>query len=200
MTGRQLPGVCVSGGRWRVPRPAPRPCASPPARRLLSPATLPAFVRLPQGQHVVVERAVVPRCRTQAYETGDALAEQGPHGVRRVVGVTGLVTGVQQLTYAVHQVGHLEFLVTGMTAPQQRGGLQCVIVQIECAAAWVTLPFGVASGGGLPRRPRPLGRRAADPSARRHCAAPCASPPCPRERPLSRASRSWPAFNGTNRI
>ncbi|GAA2665533.1 hypothetical protein GCM10010307_88320 [Streptomyces vastus] len=53
----------------------------------------------------------------QAYETGDPLAEQGPHGVRRVVRVTGLVTWVQQLPYAVDQAGDLEFLVTGMTAP-----------------------------------------------------------------------------------
>ena len=49
----------------------------------------------------------------QADETGDPFAEQRPYRVGREVGVPGAVAPPQQPADALHQPGHLEFLVRG---------------------------------------------------------------------------------------
>lgn len=82
----------------------------------------------------------------QTDETGDPLAQQRPDQVRRQVGVSGLVTGPQQMPDGVHQARHLEFLVRGTTSAQQGGGLQEVVVQIDRAAAAIGAVPGAPAG------------------------------------------------------
>jgi len=84
-----------------------------------------------QGQRAPGGRPAARRSRgqialrrhMQPYESGDPFAEERLYRFGREVGVTGVVARPEQLPDVVNQARHLEFLVGGMTAAQQRGGL-----------------------------------------------------------------------------